>query len=110
MSASALLLELLVADAQLLLLRLQLLGLALGLLEQLLEPPPILRRAHGDTERFGDAGEQLLLRSAEPPEESQLDDAVHDAIDGARSEKELRRLSSTEARRDRKITVGTFVT
>ena len=77
---AALLLELLVGDAQLLLLGLQLLGLALRLLEQLLEPA-VLRRAHRDAERFGDAGEQLLLRSAEPPEESELDDGMHDAVD-----------------------------
>ena len=54
-----LLLELLVADAQLLLLRLQLLGLALRFFQQLLEPRPVLRRADGDAERFGDAREQL---------------------------------------------------
>ena len=59
---AALLLELLVVDAQLLLLRLQLFGLPLRLLEQFFEPRAVLRRAHRDAQRLGDAGEQLADR------------------------------------------------
>ncbi len=59
--------QLFVADAQLFLLGLQLFGLALGLGEQVFQARAILRGAHGDAERFGDALQQLTicgLRSA----------------------------------------------
>ncbi len=48
----ALLLDLLVGDAEFLALNLQFLGLTLGFLEQVLQLGPIFRRAHGDADRL----------------------------------------------------------
>ena len=87
---AALLLELLVADAQLFLLRLQLLGLALRLLEQLLEARAVLRRADGDAERLGDARPAARAPSrSDPPEEAELDHRLHDAVDDRGRDQEL---------------------
>src|SRR4029079_9167333 len=74
---AALLLELLVADPQLLLLRLQRLALLLGLLEQLLEARAVAGRPHGDAERVGRAGQQLLLDGADAAEEPRLQPRLH---------------------------------
>ena len=56
-----LLLELLVGDPQLLLLGLQLLGLALGLLEQVLEGLAVAGRAEGNRDRLADPAQQLEI-------------------------------------------------
>ena len=68
------------ADAQLFLLGLQLLGLALRLLQQLLEPRAIPRGAHGDAERFGDTLQQFPVGRLHRAEEAELHHRVHDAV------------------------------
>ena len=93
---ASLLLELFVVDAQFLLLRLELLGLPLGLLEQLLEAGAVLRRAHRDTQRLGDAGEQLLVRGVDTVKEAELHHGVDDAVDAGRRHEQRRGRAAAE--------------
>ncbi len=72
--------EFLVVDAQLLLLGLQLLGLPLCFLQQLLKLSAILGRAHGNGNHLRQRREQLLLRLIGTSEKAELDRGVHGAI------------------------------
>jgi hypothetical protein len=61
-------------------LALQLFGLVLGFLEQLFEPGAATRRAHGNAEDLGHAGQQLLVLRPHLVQETQLDHRMHDTI------------------------------
>src|SRR5690606_21146399 len=94
----ALFLELLVRDAQLLLLHLQLLALALCLLEQLDELPAVLRTAQRDADRLGDLVEHGEdARSVERGvERAELDDAADAAVGKDRSGDQAGRRARSE--------------
>ena len=97
----ALLLELLVADAQFLLLRLQLFGLPLRLLQQLLEPLPILRGAHRHARSIRiRASSSSRLRRIDGAEESEFDHGMDDAVDAGRRDEQL--AAACPARRRRR--------
>ncbi|MNN43327.1 hypothetical protein D3C81_1575570 [compost metagenome] len=74
---AAALLQFLVGDAQLLLLDLQFLALALGLAEQVLQPAPVAGGAQRHTDRFADAVEQFHHIGSPAPgrDEAQFDHA-----------------------------------
>src|SRR5665213_2477985 len=101
-----LLLEFLVADAKLLLLCLQLLGLALRLLEQLLETCAIRGRADGNGERFRYAGRQLLVILREGSEEAQLDDSLDGPVGDGRRYQQFNGLRVPQTRTHLQISIG----
>ena len=84
----ALLLELFVADAELLLLRLELLGLTLRLLEQLLDLTAITRGTQRDAEDLAAALNQIAPEPRQRLEEAELDRAVAFAVDRRRSDQQ----------------------
>ena len=74
---AALLLQLFVVDAQLLLLRLQLFRLALGFFQQRLQSVAVDARADGHGQHFRGALQQRALGVAHGPVKAQLDDGIH---------------------------------
>ena len=94
----ALRLQLLVGDAQLFLLRLQLFGLALGLLQQVLALAAQRAGADGDGDGFADRGQQFEIGSVGRLQEAQFDDALHGVPDRERRDQQRMRLAPAQAR------------
>ena len=95
--------ELLVRDAKLFLLRLELLTLTLGLFEQLLQPAAIAGRADRDRDRLRDAIQDIDLRRIDCMEKAQLCDGVHRTVDARGRDDELAGLCAAHCRRDTKV-------
>ena len=98
-----LLLQLLVVDAQFLFPGLQLVGLALCLLQQFLEPAAVDRCSHRNRDRLGDALEKLLLSLIGGAEEAELDDGMDHAVNAGGSDQQLARGAAADTRPDRQI-------
>ena len=94
----ALLLELLVGDAQLFLLGLQLVALPLGLGQQLAHALPERCRPDRERRRRGDPLEQVADERIGPLVERQLDDAVAVVVDGQRHQREMARRTTGQRR------------
>ena len=82
---ASLLFELFVADAQLFLAGLQLLGLLLGLLQEIFEALAILGRAHRHRDRLRHSIQQFGLGLGDGAEKAQFHDGMHDPVDACRS-------------------------
>ncbi len=85
-------LQLLVRRLQLLLLGLKLLGLALGLLEELLEPGTIARRSHRRRDHLRPAAQELALDLDRLMQEAELDHRLHHIVRGRGHDQEMARL------------------
>ena len=98
-----LLFELLIADAQLFLARLQLLGLPLRFLQKFLQPLPIFRCAHRDRDRFGYPHQKLGLGRIHGTEKAEFRHRVHDPVDAGRSDQQYGRRSLPDTRCNRQV-------
>ena len=101
-----LLFELFVADAQLFLLGLQLLGLALGFFQQLFELRAVARGAHGDGQLLGGFGQQPALWLGDRLQEAELDHRLHPAIDHRGGDQQLARRGVAEAGAHPQVALG----
>ena len=95
--------QFLVRDAQLLLLRLQLLGLALGFLQQVFP----FTAQHAGADRDGDglahAGQQVEIRIEGGVQKAQLQDAMGRFVDDQRGDQQRMRLAAAEAGADLQV-------
>jgi hypothetical protein len=103
------LLQLLVGDAQLLLLGLQLLGLALRLLEQRAQPLAVVRGPDGDGDAVADAVDERQRARAGRVHRAELDDALRGPADDQRRDDEMTRRGLAERRADREVPDGQVV-
>ncbi len=105
----ALFLKLLVRDAQLLALRLQLAGLALRLLERILQPRAEPGGPQRDADRSARLFEQLEHQLVDGIEKAELDHAIDAVVGLGRCDHQVARDVAAQRRTDRKIALWNIV-
>ena len=106
LQSPALLLELLVGDPEFLALRRHLLGLALRLLEQVLQLAAVARRSHGDADRLADLFEQRHRLRVQLAHEADLGHRIDHFVDRHRRDDDLVRRAARQRRADGQIFAG----
>ena len=99
----ALFLEFFVGDAEFLTLHLQLFGLPLGLLQEILKASPVSGRPDGDGDRFRHAIDKLPVGFRHASKESEFQNAVDASIDGQRRDHQVARGTPSQSGADGEI-------